>query len=109
MTFGGTTDQPMITISDYVSFFLTMTLLFGVVFELPLVLVVLGLLGIVDAKYLRQKRRFAVVILAVVSAIATPTPDMVSMLAMLIPLIILYELSIILVAWTQKKQLVEEV
>jgi sec-independent protein translocase protein TatC len=108
MNFGGTTDKPFITISDYISFFVLTTVMFGLVFELPLVIVLLGLLGIVDAKFLRAKRRYAVVILAVVAAVATPSPDMLSMMVMLIPLIGLYEISVFIVAWLGKKKPVDE-
>lgn len=99
MTFGGGTDIPMITISDYISFFFTTTLVFGAAFELPLVLVFLGMIGIIDAEFLKAKRRFAVVALAVLSAVITP-PDAISMVMMLIPLLLLYEISIILVKYT---------
>lgn len=107
MNFGGTTDKPLITIADYVSFFILTTLMFGLVFELPLVIVMLGILGIVDAKFLREKRRYAVVLLAVLAAIATPTPDMLSMAIMLMPLVGLYEVSIFFVDWFGKKQKIE--
>lgn len=103
MNFGGTTDKPLITIADYVSFFVLTTLMFGLVFELPLIIVLLGILGIVDAKFLRAKRRFALVLLSIVAAVATPTPDMLSMLIMLVPLMVLYEVSIFFVAWLGKK------
>lgn len=108
MNFGGDTDKPLITISDYVSFFILTTLMFGLVFELPLVIILLGILGIVDAKFLRAKRRIAMVVLAVVAAIATPTPDALSMAIMLIPLIGLYEISIFFVAWLGKSRNLEE-
>jgi sec-independent protein translocase protein TatC len=104
MNFGGDIDKPLITISDYVSFFILTTLMFGLVFELPLVIVLLGILGIVDATFLRKKRRLAMVVLAIVAAIATPTPDAISMLIMLAPLAILYEVSIFFVAWFGKKR-----
>lgn len=99
--FGGTTDVPMITIDEYLSFFVVTLLLFGVSFELPLVLVFLGMLGVVDQKFLREKRRYAIVILAVVSALLTP-PDVLSQTFMLIPMLLLYESSIFLVGWVQK-------
>lgn len=91
--FGGDVDKPMITINEYLGFFVMMTLLFGLSFELPLVLVVLALLGIIDATFLREQRRYAIVILAVVAAILTP-PDVISMAMMLVPLYLLYEISI---------------
>ncbi len=108
MNFGGDTDKPLITISDYISFFILTTLMFGLVFELPLVIVLLGMLGIVDAKFLRAKRRFALVGLAILAAIATPTPDALSMVIMMAPLAALYEISILLVGWLGKKTDAEE-
>lgn len=96
LTFGGTTDKAMITINEYMSFFMTTTLVFGAAFELPLVIVILGAMGLVDQKFLREKRRYAVVGLAILSAIITP-PDVLSMMMLLVPLWMLYELSIILV------------
>lgn len=104
MNFGGDTDKPLITISDYISFFIMTTLMFGLVFELPLVIVILGMMGIIDAKFLRSKRRFAMVGLAILAAIATPTPDALSMMIMMAPLAVLYEISIFFVAWFGKKQ-----
>ncbi len=94
MSFGGTTDKPMITIDDYLSFFITTALLFGASFELPLILIVLVLIGLLDVNFLRTKRRYAVVALAVVAAILTP-PDVISMTMMLVPLCLLYESAII--------------
>lgn len=103
LTFGGDVDKPMITISEYLSFFITTTLLFGLAFEMPLILVVLGALGIIDHEFLRRRRRMAIMLIAVLSAVITP-PDAVSMLAMLAPMLILYEASIILVKYIGKKR-----
>ena len=107
LTFGGTTDKPMITIKEYMSFFITMTLVFGAAFELPLVITILGALGIVDQKFLREKRRYAIVILAVLSAIITP-PDILSMLMLLVPMYLLYELSIILVGTIVRRRAIAD-
>lgn len=93
MGFGGNIDKPMITIDQYLSFFVITTLMFGLSFELPLVLVILAMMGVIDSAFLKQQRRYAVVILAVVAAILTP-PDVVSMMMMLVPLCLLYESSI---------------
>ncbi len=93
LSVGGTVDKPMITIDDYLSFFAMTTIMFGVSFELPVVLVILAMMGIVDAAFLKKQRRYAVVILAFVAAILTP-PDVISMVMMLIPLCLLYESSI---------------
>lgn len=103
LNFGGTVDRPMITINEYMSFFTTTTLVFGVAFELPLVILLLGMIGLVDQKFLREKRRYAVVGLAAVSAVVTP-PDVLSMLMLLGPLWALYEISILLVGAVARKQ-----
>jgi sec-independent protein translocase protein TatC len=104
MGFGGDIDKPMITIDDYVSFFITTTLVFGLVFELPLVIILLGAFGVVTANFLRVKRKYAVVILALVAAVITPTPDAITMLVMMIPLVLLYEVSIIFVGYFERKR-----
>ena len=103
LPFAGEAAKPMITISEYMSFFTTMTLVFGAAFELPLVLVLLGLIGIIDATFLRKNRRYAIMILAVVSAVITP-PDALSMLMLLVPLYVLYEVSIICLVVIGKKR-----
>lgn len=90
--------KPMINISDYLGFATTMLLSFGVTFELPLVMFFLGRLGLVQAEFLRKYRRHAIVLLFVVAAVLTP-PDWISQVAMGVPLYLLYELSILLVAF----------
>ncbi len=90
---GGNVDKPMITIHEYLSFFIVTTLMFGLSFELPVVLMVLAMMGVVDAAYLKTKRRHALLILAVICAFITP-PDGLSMIMMLVPMYVLYELSI---------------
>ena len=102
MTFGGDTDKPLITIDHYMSFIATTSIAFGVAFELPLILVLLGMMGIISQEFLKQKRRYAVLGLAVISAILTP-PDLLSMLMMLGPMLFLYELSVILVGIFERK------
>lgn len=96
-SFGGDLDKPMITIDSYLSFFTQFILMFGFTFELPLIITLLGMLGLVSSKFLREKRRFAVMILAIVAAIVTP-PDVLSMAMMLVPLLAFYEISVILVS-----------
>lgn len=106
MTYGGSVDHPMITIDQYLSFFLTMCLMFGLSFEMPLVIVILGMLDLVSAQFLRKNRRYVIVGLAVVSAIITP-PDLLSMTMMFIPLIVLFEASILFVALFERKRIRE--
>lgn len=98
----GTT--PIITISDYLSLIMLMMAGFGLVFETPVVLVMLALLDLISAETLRSNRRITIVIIAIVAAIATPTPDPISMLAMAIPMWVLFEGSIVLIAWLKKEK-----
>lgn len=103
-SFGGSVDKPMITITEYLSFVIQMTVMFGLSFELPLILVLLGMMGVITADFLRKKRRISYFILGIASAVLTPTPDAFSMFAMLIPLLILFEIAIFIVARFEKKK-----
>lgn len=103
MTFGGDIDKPMISIDQYMGFFTQMSLMFGVAFELPLVIIILGMLGIVSQSFLRKNRRYAIMTLAVLSAIITP-PDLLSMVLMLAPMWILFEVAVLMVGVFENKR-----
>ncbi len=79
-------------------------LVFGLVFELPVIIVLSVTLGIVDIAFLRKYRRHAILINALIAAIATPSQDAFSMIAMLIPLLILYEASIWVAKFVTRKK-----
>jgi sec-independent protein translocase protein TatC len=106
--FGSPTDQALITLTEYFS--LTLKLLFGVglVFELPVLIVLLSKLGIVEAQTLVRYRRHAFLILAILSAIITPSPDAFTMVLMLIPLLLLYEISILGARWVGRRTMPAE-
>ncbi len=87
--------KPMITISSYIDFIIKFTLAFGVVFELPVVITLLSMLGLVTPQFLSKNRKYAVLINFIIAAILTPTPDIVNQSLMAGPLCILYELGII--------------
>ncbi|KHD87281.1 MAG: preprotein translocase [Bdellovibrio sp. ArHS] len=103
MHFGGDVDKPMISIDQYMGFFTQMCLMFGVAFELPLVIVVLGMLGIVSQSFLRKNRRYAIMTIAVIAAIITP-PDLLSMVMMLTPMWVLFEAAVLIVGVFEKKR-----
>ncbi|HEY1079174.1 MAG TPA: twin-arginine translocase subunit TatC [Bdellovibrio sp.] len=103
MTFGGDIDKPMISIDQYMGFFTQMCLMFGVAFELPLVIVVLGMLGIVSQSFLKKNRRYAVMTISVIAAVITP-PDLLSMIMMLIPMLLLFEAGVFIVGIFEKKR-----
>jgi sec-independent protein translocase protein TatC len=74
------------------------------VFQLPVIMVFLARIGIVGAAFLRQYRKHALVVILVVAAVITP-PDVVSQVTVTLPLVALYELSILLAARTERRQL----
>lgn len=103
LTFGGTTFNVQNRANEYFTFVALFVLAFGCIFELPVVLVLLAKTGVIDDKFLRRNRRYAIVIAALAAAFLTPGQDVFSMVAMLIPLLVLYEVSIPIARWVQPK------
>jgi len=85
---------PMINVSEYFDLILTILLVLGLVFELPVLVFFLSLFGIVTPKFLIKNFRYAITIITIVAAIVTPTPDAMTMLLFMSPMIGLYFLSI---------------
>lgn len=85
--------QPTLEIKEYLTFALRLTLAFGVVFELPVLSFFLARLGIVTPALMRKFRIYAIFMIAVLAAFITP-PDAITMIMLLVPLVLLYELSI---------------
>lgn len=103
--FGGTSSQrPLITMTEYFPMTLKMLGAVGLLFELPVVLMLLGALGVVKSKILSTYRRHAYFGLAVAAAVLTPSPDAVTMLIVTVPLCGLYEISIWGVKLVEKKR-----
>lgn len=84
----------LINLSSYISTLLTLTLSMGIFFEMPVLIWLFGRMGWIDAHFLRRYRRHAVVIILIIAAIITPTTDVVTLLAVSLPLWLLYEASI---------------
>lgn len=91
------------SIARYISFATTFLFSFGLVFQMPLVFWFLGSIGLVSTAFLRRNRKFALLIIVIASAVLTP-PDVFSQVLMAIPLMLLYEIGIILVYFTQRKR-----
>lgn len=87
--------MPMLSVGQYVDFCLKFILAFGTVFELPIVIIFLTRMGIVTTKTLSKNRKYAVLIAFILAAILTPTPDVFNQTLMAIPIIILYEVGIL--------------
>ncbi|MFN5476710.1 MAG: twin-arginine translocase subunit TatC [Sphingobacteriales bacterium] len=91
-------------LSDYLDSLIDITLGAGIAFELPMASWVLAKMGLVTPQFLRTYRKYAYVALLVIAAIITPSPDWGSQLIVVIPLVLLYELSILIAARVAKKQ-----
>ena len=107
LSFATDTIRPMPSMKEYLGFASQLLLAFGLVFELPLVITFLARLGIVSVEFLKKNRKYAILLFFVVAAILTP-PDVITQFMMAIPLIALYEISILGARLFGKKDVFEE-
>jgi len=84
-------------VSEYFSLAIRLLLAFGVIFEMPIFMVFLAKVGLVDVGFLNRNRKYAILVNFIIAAILTPTPDIVNQMMMGIPLVILYEISVLAV------------
>ena len=97
--------SPMPAVNEYFSLSIRLLLAFGVIFELPILMVFLAMIGIVDVSFLNRNRKYAILINFIIAAILTPTPDVVNQMLMGVPLLVLYEVSVIAVWVFGRKKL----
>jgi len=90
-------------VNEYLSLIMRLIFAFGVSFQLPVILSLLARIGIIDSKYLRDRRKYFVVIIFAMAAILTP-PDPITQIGLALPLLLLYELSIFTVKFIEKKK-----
>lgn len=95
--------QAMISVGRYLSLSVGLIFAFGFIFQLPLIMLVLSRMGIITVGFLNHNRRYAILLIAIISAILTPTPDAYNMMLMAGPLVVLYEISV-LVVWILGKK-----
>ncbi len=100
--FGTEQLEATIQIKEYLKFVTLLILVFGLIFELPLLSYFLTKIGILTPQFLREKRRYGIVLIFIVAAILTP-PDVFTQVALAIPLMLLYEISIFVSHFVQKK------
>ena len=108
MGYQSATIKPMISVAKYISFCVGFIFAFGLVFELPLILALLSYIRVVNASFLTRNRRYAILIMAILSAVLTPTPDIFNMALMGGPLYILFEIGILLVKIIERKRSVND-
>lgn len=99
LTFGADVATPMIRVSNIVNLMVRLLFWMGLVFETPLVIYLLAQLGIVNARMLARFRRYWVVVAFILAAIITPTFDPVNQALVAVPLLVLYELGVLLAKW----------
>ncbi len=95
--------QPMFSIGQYLSFVVSFLIPFGFIFELPLFILVMARMGIISSTFLAAKRKMVLVMSFVVGAVISPTPDVFSQTMIAVPMILLYEVSLLIVKYILKK------
>ncbi len=94
LTFQSAAFEPFISVGQYLGFTMRVALVFGAVFETPLVVILLSYIGVLSPRTLSRYRRHAIVAIAILSAVLTPSPDALSMILMFVPFYVLYESSV---------------
>ena len=94
----------MLTLSSYVDTLLMMSLVFGIVFEIPVFCWLLACAGMLRSEWMSRYRRHAIVVIMIISAIITPTADMFTLVMVSLPIWLLYEISIRIVMITEKEK-----
>jgi sec-independent protein translocase protein TatC len=102
--FGSSMIENMIDVKQYRSFVLSLVLASGLVFELPMISYFLARFGVVTSSFMRKYRRHAIVVILILAGILTPGPDVTSQVCLGLPLILLYEISILIARFAEKKR-----
>lgn len=95
--------EPLFSIGQYLDFVVAFVLPFGLLFELPLIIMILANFNIVSSTMLRHNRKYFILLAFIIGAVVSPTPDMFSQTMMAMPMIILYEISYYIIRYTMNK------
>ncbi|GEP10456.1 twin-arginine translocase subunit TatC [Methylobacterium gnaphalii] len=95
-------------VDEYLSLIMTLIFAFGLAFQMPVILTLLGQVGIIDQAFLKEKRRYAIVLVFVAAAVLTP-PDVISQLSLALPMLLLYEASVFSVGRVEKMRKAQRV
>ena len=109
-TIGSNTNLPIqleAKVNEYLSLVMRLIFAFGISFQLPILLNLLAKIGVVNSDYLKERRRYVIVIIFALAAILTP-PDPITQVGLAIPLLLLYELSILTVRFNEKNKNLED-
>ncbi len=96
--------RPMLSMNEQLTLVLVLELAFGIIFQLPLVMALLGLAGLVSSKFLFKYQRHALVVCLIVAAVITPTGDPVNLALMSVPMLLCYELGVVLVWLVERRR-----
>ncbi|MCF0043557.1 twin-arginine translocase subunit TatC [Dyadobacter fanqingshengii] len=96
------------SLSSYISLVATLTLACGIAFQLPIVVYVLAKVGVLTPAFMREYRKHAMIVILIVAAVITPSPDIYSQVIVAIPLFLLYELSILVAGKVEREKIAEE-
>jgi len=109
LSYAGPNMRPMLTMNEYFSLVSTLLIVFGVMFELPIIMFLLNKLGLVRVEIYTKHRRYAMILLVLLAAFITPTGDAVTLVLCSIPLVFLYEMGVIFSKiWGRKDKPVEQ-
>jgi sec-independent protein translocase protein TatC len=95
--------QTQNTFDDYISLISTMTLVSGIIFEMPILVYFLTRMTLLTPKFMRKYRKHAVVVILIIAAVVTPSPDVTSQMIVAVPMYLLYEISVFVSAWVVRK------
>ncbi|MFC1548642.1 twin-arginine translocase subunit TatC [Candidatus Omnitrophota bacterium] len=93
-----------ITLGKYISFFGALMLIGGITFEIPIIIALLTDAGILNTEMLRKKRHFAVIVILILAAVITPTQDILNMLIFAVPMMVLYEIGVIIASFIERRK-----